>query len=158
MKPRSCLIVLSAWLAGAGTTLYAQDGARNYPNKPVRVIIPYPPGEAADFIARVIGPTPPGMGAEDFGGSIPATRDGQFYIQAGKTAFINLKVLAALKNQLRPILCVGESLGEREAGTTLKVVQTQLEAGLEELRDADADDQAAADPLLDEPHRPRGDP
>jgi len=46
-------------------------------------------------------------------------------------AFINLKVLAALKNQLRPILCVGESLGEREAGTTLKVVQTQLEAGLE---------------------------
>jgi len=46
-------------------------------------------------------------------------------------AFINLKVLAALKNQLRPILCVGESLAEREAGTTLKVVQTQLEAGLE---------------------------
>jgi len=31
--------------------------AQPYPNKPVRVIIPYPPGEAADFIARVIGPT-----------------------------------------------------------------------------------------------------
>jgi triosephosphate isomerase (TIM) len=46
-------------------------------------------------------------------------------------AFINQKVLAALKPQLRPILCVGESLAEREAGTTLKVVQTQLEAGLE---------------------------
>jgi triosephosphate isomerase len=46
-------------------------------------------------------------------------------------AFINLKVLAALKNQLRPILCVGETLAEREAGSTLKVVQTQLEAGLE---------------------------
>ena len=46
-------------------------------------------------------------------------------------AFINLKVLAALKNQLRPILCVGELLTEREAGATLKVVQTQLEAGLE---------------------------
>ena len=46
-------------------------------------------------------------------------------------AFINLKVLAALKNQLKPILCVGESLAEREAGTTLKVVQTQLEAGLQ---------------------------
>lgn len=46
-------------------------------------------------------------------------------------AFINKKVLAALKNQLRPILCVGETLAEREAGTTLKVVQTQLEAGLE---------------------------
>jgi len=46
-------------------------------------------------------------------------------------AFINQKVLAALKNQLKPILCVGETLAEREAGTTLKVVQTQLEAGLE---------------------------
>src|SRR4051812_41054289 len=48
-----------------------------------------------------------------------------------KDDFINKKVLAALKNQLRPILCVGETLAEREAGSTLKVVQTQLEAGLE---------------------------
>ena len=46
-------------------------------------------------------------------------------------AFINQKVLAALKNQLRPILCVGETLAEREAGATLKVVQTQIEAGLD---------------------------
>jgi len=46
-------------------------------------------------------------------------------------AFINQKVLAAMKNQLRPILCVGESLAQRESGSTLKVVQTQLEAGLE---------------------------
>ncbi len=45
--------------------------------------------------------------------------------------FINQKVLTAIKNQLRPILCVGETLAEREAGDTLKVVQTQLEAGLE---------------------------
>jgi hypothetical protein len=37
--------------------------------------------------------TPPGMGAEDFGGSIMATRDGQLHVQAGKTAFINLKVV-----------------------------------------------------------------
>ncbi len=46
-------------------------------------------------------------------------------------AFVNKKVLAALKNQLKPILCVGETLAEREAGATLKVVQTQLEGGLE---------------------------
>jgi len=46
-------------------------------------------------------------------------------------AFINLKVIAALKAQLKPILCVGETLAERETGRTLKVVQTQLEAGLE---------------------------
>ncbi len=46
-------------------------------------------------------------------------------------AFINQKVLAALKAQLKPILCVGETLAERESGSTLKVVQNQLEAGLE---------------------------
>lgn len=45
-------------------------------------------------------------------------------------AFINKKVLASIKNQLKPILCVGETLAEREGGTTLKVVQTQLEGGL----------------------------
>ena len=44
---------------------------------------------------------------------------------------VNRKVLAALKNQLRPIFCVGETLAERESGATLKVVQTQVERGLE---------------------------
>ena len=44
---------------------------------------------------------------------------------------VNKKVLAALKNQLRPIFCVGETLAEREAGATLKVVQTQVERSLE---------------------------
>jgi triosephosphate isomerase len=44
---------------------------------------------------------------------------------------VNKKVLAALKNQLRPILCVGESLAEREAASTLKVVQAQTEKSLE---------------------------
>jgi len=44
--------------------------------------------------------------------------------------FVNQKVLAALKAELKPILCVGETLEEREAGDTLKVVQTQLEGGL----------------------------
>jgi len=46
-------------------------------------------------------------------------------------AVVNKKVLAALKNQLRPIFCVGETLAEREGGATLKVVQTQVERGLE---------------------------
>jgi triosephosphate isomerase len=45
-------------------------------------------------------------------------------------AFINKKVLAALSSELRPILCVGETLAEREAGRTLEVVRTQTEAAL----------------------------
>ena len=36
---------------------------------------------------------PPGMGAEDFGGSMIVTRDGDLHLQAGKTAYINIKVV-----------------------------------------------------------------
>jgi triosephosphate isomerase len=41
------------------------------------------------------------------------------------------KVRAALKAGMRPILCVGETLEEREAGRTFEVVDRQLETGLE---------------------------
>ena len=44
------------WTLAVLSALAGLAAAQNYPNKPVRVIIPYPPGEAADFIARVIGP------------------------------------------------------------------------------------------------------
>ncbi len=40
------------------------------------------------------------------------------------------KVHAALAADLTPVLCVGETLGEREAGNTLAVVMRQLAAGL----------------------------
>lgn len=45
-------------------------------------------------------------------------------------AFINKKVVAALANQLKPILCVGETLAEREANQTLAIVQRHTEEGL----------------------------
>jgi triosephosphate isomerase len=45
-------------------------------------------------------------------------------------AFINRKVLAALKADLRPILCVGETLAEREAEKTLDVVKRHVTLGL----------------------------
>lgn len=40
------------------------------------------------------------------------------------------RVSAALRCGLKPILCVGETLGERDAGETLNVVRRQLEAVL----------------------------
>ena len=43
---------------------------------------------------------------------------------------INSKVKAALKHNLVPILCVGETLEQRESGQTNDVVLKQLEAGL----------------------------
>ncbi len=48
-------------------------------------------------------------------------------------AFINKKLLAALENNLKPILCVGETLEEREAGKVEKVIKTQLVGGLKDV-------------------------
>ena len=43
---------------------------------------------------------------------------------------INRKVLAAARHRLTPILCVGETQQEHDAGRALEVVLTQLQAGL----------------------------
>jgi triosephosphate isomerase len=43
---------------------------------------------------------------------------------------VNMKVRAALKHGLIPILCVGETLAENEAGWTAEVVSRQLREGL----------------------------
>ena len=43
---------------------------------------------------------------------------------------VNRKVKAALGAGLTPIMCVGESLAERESGVAFKVIETQLDGGL----------------------------
>jgi triosephosphate isomerase (TIM) len=43
---------------------------------------------------------------------------------------VNRKVKAVLAAGLRPMVCVGETLPEREAGRTLAVVETQVRQGL----------------------------
>jgi triosephosphate isomerase len=53
--------------------------------------------------------------------------------------FINKKVLAALEGNLSPILCVGETLAERETGKTLEVVKRQIDRGLVGVTAAQAD-------------------
>ncbi len=50
---------------------------------------------------------------------------------------INKKVRAALQHELSPILCVGETLPEREAGQTDTVVTRQLLRGLDGLNEAE---------------------
>ena len=44
---------------------------------------------------------------------------------------INLKLRKALEKQLRPILCVGETLEQREGGLTMSVIENQLTLGLD---------------------------
>jgi len=52
----------------------------------------------------------------------------QYFGETDET--VNKKVHAALKHGLRPIVCVGERLEEREAGTTEAVVRSQVEGSL----------------------------
>ena len=54
-------------------------------------------------------------------------------------ALVNAKVLAALAARLAPILCVGETLDERDAGLAESTVRRQLAAGLEGVAPGEAD-------------------
>lgn len=47
--------------------------------------------------------------------------------------FINQKLKAALEHGLKPILCVGETLEQREDGGQQRVVSTQVEGGLQDI-------------------------
>ena len=59
-------------------------------------------------------------------------------------ALINAKVKRTLETGLRPILCVGESLSQREAGQAESIVVSQLKAGLESITFEDANDLVVA--------------
>ena len=55
----------------------------------------------------------------------------------GETDAMTMKKMALIvQARLTPMLCVGETLEEREAGRTAEVVERQLSAGLAELDDA----------------------
>ena len=51
--------------------------------------------------------------------------------------FINQKIISALAHDISPILCIGESLEEREAGRTGERVDSQVRAGLRGVRAED---------------------
>jgi len=52
----------------------------------------------------------------------------QYFGETDET--VNKRVKAALKNGLKPIVCIGETLAEREGNKTDKVLETQLKGGL----------------------------
>jgi triosephosphate isomerase len=60
----------------------------------------------------------------------------QYFAETDDSA--NRKVQAALAAGLVPILCLGETLAERESGDTFGVVDRQLRAGLQGIAAADA--------------------
>jgi len=50
---------------------------------------------------------------------------------------VNKKVKTALTHQLKPIICIGEKLEEKEAGETKDIVKRQALAALEEVEESD---------------------
>ncbi len=61
----------------------------------------------------------------------------QFFHETHET--VNRKTKAALAAGMTPIVCIGESLKERESGQTNRVLEEQLTGGLAGLSPADAD-------------------
>jgi len=55
----------------------------------------------------------------------------QYFGETNET--VNKKVKAALAHELTPIMCIGESLEEREKGKTMEKVETQINSGMEGL-------------------------
>ncbi len=58
----------------------------------------------------------------------------QYFHEAGE--IVSKKVAAAIKHNIRPILCVGENLKDYEAGRTRDVVSEQIESSLAGVEDA----------------------
>ena len=129
------------------------------PGRRVEVVLA-PPYTALAAVAREIRGSHIGLAAQDtfwerqgaFTGAISPVmlKDGgcgyviighserrQHFGETNQT--VNLKLKAALAAALSPILCIGETLGEREAGQTLKVVGRQLQEGLADLPPAAAE-------------------
>ena len=125
------------------------------PMSPTVEVVLAPPFTALESVRTALGPSSRmGLGAQNlhweqqgaFTGEIsgPMLRNlGCTYVIVGhserralfgeRDVNIHKKVRSALANGLRPILCVGESLAERQSERTDAVVTGQVAAGLAEL-------------------------
>jgi triosephosphate isomerase len=76
------------------------------------------------FTGEISGPM-----ARDAGATLALCGHSERRQLFGETpAFVGAKVAAALRDGLTPVLCVGETLDERDAGATIAVVTEQLAA------------------------------
>ena len=146
------------WKLQAGTRAEAvglaeavAEGCRGLSGREVMIAPPFT--VLRDVVAAVAG-SPVGVGAQDlyweksgaFTGEISAgmvadtgagfviighSERRQFFGETDYT--VAKKAVAAVAAGLVPVLCVGESLAQRDAGSTMEVVETQVRHGLVEL-------------------------
>jgi triosephosphate isomerase len=124
------------------------------------MIVLIPSFTSLGIVAGVIAGSPIGLGAQDlfwegqgaYTGEVsgPMLKDaGCAYVLIGHSerrqyfgetdGTVNLKVGAALRSGLSPIVCIGEVLAEREAGQTIERIDAQLAAGLRGVTPEDMD-------------------
>ena len=151
-------VLAANWKMHQGPTAARAYMARfleRYRARTDRTVIFFPPAVSIQTVAETVaGRRDIGVGAqniwtEDKGAftgetSAPMARDaGATYVLVGHSerrhvfgesdAETAKKCAAAARNGLVPILCVGETLSEREAGTTHDIVLRQLRNGIAEL-------------------------
>ena len=121
------------------------------PSLPDRDALVCPPFTAVSAVARALKGSPVAVGAQNMNDNVQGAFTGEVsaamlkdagatYVILGHSerrayygetdAFINKKAKLALEQGLTPIVCVGETLREREAGKTLPVVETQVRGSL----------------------------
>ena len=114
-------------------------------------IVLIPPFTALRSVKKLAGESPVQLGAQNlfweekgaYTGEISAPmlkNVGCRYVVIGHSerrqyfgetdATVNKKIGAALNSKLNPIVCMGETLEEREAGKTMPRVESQIQAGL----------------------------
>jgi len=131
---------------------YLKTFLERYAPQPGREVWFFPPAVSLEAVASALGQRPGLLaGAQDIHwepkGAFTGAISGPLAAEAGARAVLvghserrhvfgetneqtAKKVAAAVTAGLHPVLCVGETLAQREAGETLAVVTRQLEAAL----------------------------